>query len=354
MGKKNRAAVADVESAKTVVMVAGVRLDMVDEEVLNAALKERGLELKQPLGARVASLAAWFSANYDDDDIINCDKCGGDSSDDEPRCTFCGDESEVVDPTAERIAATKARREKEERVAPPEPTKKKAKKKGKEEKALAKAGPESKFTESDLNEAVKRIRTAAVENMYDMGLVVRDIHETQKWKLRLRDGKPAYRSFNQFCAEELPFSKTHAHTLMKVTEAFTRDVAVEIGVTKLGLVLKAPEENQPELMQAAMKDGVTERALEARVAELRGRTTRETPESTPPEKRTITIAVKPGSKTTPLFKKGSKGESPKAAKRIADQPWTMVQLENNTRLFVRIATNSSGELVLKHEFRRGE
>ena len=71
------------------------------------------------------------------------------------------------------------------------------------------------------------------------------------------------------------------------------------------------------------------------------------PEAVPvPKGERITTAVlKHGRTTIPLLAKAAKGKDPKPAKRLADEPWALVELPNGVRIRFSVQERK-GVLVL--------
>jgi hypothetical protein len=117
--------------------------------------------------------------------------------------------------------------------------------------------------EADLNAAVKQVhelKSRAALSMWTLGRAILDIHDRQLWKVRSRQGRPAYKSFAQFSRTELGLSKVHAFRLMAVARAFSEEQVASFGTTKLALVLQAPPEHREALLSLA-KHGASTRAL---------------------------------------------------------------------------------------------
>lgn len=311
----------------------GVELSKVDRNTLDEGLDKLELSKGGTNEEKVRRIAGHFKT-VAKKDLLECSECGGDSTSDFDVCPYCGAEDE------------------EPKSAP----KPKASSRGtsKPVKAEVITGPASKYTVKDLDDSVAAIRTLMVstaKTMWELGRAIRSNHDKKLWELRLDDeGNLVHRNFKQFCRDEFGLSHTHAYNLMDISATFTKEDVEKVGVTKLGLVLKAPEKHRSKLLERAKK-GASKADMEQAVRRIKDRQSQGPPGKEHAERVTIAIAQK--RKTMPLFKRPTKkDELPVPAKRIADQPWAEWQLANDVKLMVRLTTNTKGDWVLISEFRR--
>lgn len=117
-------------------------------------------------------------------------------------------------------------------------------------------------------EKVRKIKASTAYNHWDLGKAIGDLFETQAWKARVTaEGKQAYTNWSKFCEAELGLSHTQGYKLMDIASTFPREHMATYGSAKLGLVLQAPEEDQPKLLEQAKK--TSKRELAAAVKKAR-------------------------------------------------------------------------------------
>lgn len=366
----------------------GVAVSKLNIENVNGALAKLGIQPFETLNENVKALVDYFGTR-NKEDLVECDNCGGVSSMDFDNCPFCGQ--------GDTPPAGVTVREKEAPVEATVPAEEG--KKGKKSKkavapatttALAKVKPAKpakviegelapQGTVDDLNTSVVEINLAkgeAAKSHWRIGKLIAENHSRALWKLRLDEsGKAKYKSFNSFCESELKISPAHAYNLMDIARAFTEQQVSEFGPAKLGLVLQVPPEDQPKLLEAA--GSASKRELEKKVKETKERNKAEGKKPTAKEGRkdmskavekstatgkgapkkhqseTITVASIVGTTQVQLFSgAGKKGEQPKPAKKLTEQPWGRLELQNEVEMFFRISNNAGGELVLDVVTRR--
>lgn len=248
--------------------------------------------------------------------------------------------------------------------------------------ALAPAVPEVKaeivqdhpqYTEKDLDEAVDRVNAAkgrAGVAHYHLGHEIKKIYDQELWKQRnAANGGRAYDNFNQFVMQELKFTKQTAYWLMDVSVNFTEAQFEKFGRTKLGAMLMAPKDERDRLLDMAQAGAtVEELKSEARAASekagaatqerdtgrrqkprKKGERTKGNRKKTTPRKPTITVAALLGRHMVKLYK-GAKPEV--RATKLGDQPTGYFDLENGARMHVIIASDPSGNLVARLDFKR--
>lgn len=353
-----------------------VKIEKINNEHLIGVLKSLDIEPSKDPEKNVEKLVEYYSKNKPAK-IGECDICNGSSDGELDSCPFCGD----VDPDAEKEPAKpkpKASDAEEEAPAPAKKgTKKSAKKSAKAAKgdSLAKPEPEMssavKYTEQDLDTSIKAIeelKSSIWRNGWKMGQLVREIRDKHLWKQRSdENGKPKYKSFEQFCPNELGFSDNQAYRMMDVSERFTEEQVRKFGTTKLSLVLEAPKEDQDRILEEKVAKNASSAEVREAVKKARAEkkvTTRETGRKktpkgkAPPKKQAkpgsarkdnITVASIEGTKTVKLFKK----ESPEVrAKRIGDTPTGTLELTNDVMMHFTVIEDAEGALVIKVRTKR--
>jgi hypothetical protein len=407
---------------------SGVKLDQVDAKVVKSAYVEAAaacemmsnppMQLPDPskLDTRqmVANLVNWFRLTTDEDRIVVCDKCGGDSDEKLPTCPYCGtagvegEEQETEDRPLVKVSSKDIKAKKLEKSEPspeeaiedepeklieevdpeieedkaeevidepePEPVRvpgrgrpKPAKSpKGKSKSAIVNSIVETDngdddprvevidrgiATELDLDSAVERINSAklsAATNIWQMGNDLRIIHERSLWRNRLNDGKPAYKSFKDFCKVELDFSYPHVKRLIAVAEAFPKEVMEKIGVAKCSVMLSLPPAVRKEMVKDADVKSVAQLSDEAKRL-------RDGEAPAPPPKGSLTVAMAPGIVEIPLVarpkKPGSK-VSDKPAKSLTDDPIAIENLPNKVQVTYGLIRRDDGSLMLRITRRR--
>lgn len=412
-------------------VVGAVRL----ERVWEGKLRENFVAITgefapKPLEDVVRGLEAHIEKNVPKDKRVHCDVCGGYSSEDLDSCPFCGDqgppeagtatpppaESGVVavakdkgtighapeakaDPT--EIDATKLEAEGVE-LEDAAKTKKKSKKAEKEAgKAEAaekkkvkppKASPkpsapaidiaEAKpvVTEKDLDEQLEAYRDAGSRNataFWHMGVAISKIHD-RLWQQRQLEGKPKYKSWNQFVDAELGISVTYANRLRGVSVNFSEETARKYGPAILMVISRAPKEEHQNLMNKVDQEGLTKRELEKKVQEVReakgvtvvedeeeaekpkGKTKqwREKTEKAAAARKKPTAAITFGAKVeTDVVNLVSRPTPQSESYRVkADQvgvgPYAEIKGINGVDLYVAVITDEEGYLQLRYTFRR--
>lgn len=358
----------------------------IDVALALASLKELGVTPENEKPATLAkALDAYYKKNTPETKLTVCDVCGVASSLDLDKCPGCGtgddEEGDAIDDSEEDDSGEGVAEVVSEEDSDSEEDSEDSaesgdapKKRGRKPKtALVEVLPEGVTIEA-LDTAVSEIKGLtgeAIASYHDLGCKIAEIHEKNLWKAR-RDAsdpnKPAYKNFEKFCAAELGFSHAHAYNLMDVSRKFTREQVKALGVSKLALVLKAPEEKQQEILAQA-EGGASKRELEAKVQETRTEAKAEgrdlTAEKTEKtgrqnngpgkgrEKSNVTVQSLLGKKQITLFRKPGKGESATVpARSLDDLPVGALDLENGLVLAVQIVKLPSGDLALKADFKK--
>ncbi len=249
---------------------------------------------------------------------------------------------------AKKAPATKAK-------APATKTKKAAPKVKKPADAVETAAI---VTVADLDtqvEVIKQCVTDGALALHRLGAAAKTINDSGLWKMRItKGGTSCYRSFKQFCVEDLGMSPQHIYRAINTTEQFTEQEVKGLSGKQIRVVMQLPKEAQKDALSAA-KDGEGTSALSDRAKVLGDKGA-----DAPVPAKAVTVAVVMGIQKVALYKRPKKNakvcdpETAEVAKSISDKPWLAIELKNKVRLLVRLDQNKKGELVGTVEFRRGD
>jgi hypothetical protein len=210
----------------------------------------------------------------------------------------------------------------------------------------------------ELDRAVEAVHSCKGTAVWDLGRSIVRTYENDLWKQR-RDakGSPTYSGFGAFCQAELGISPQHAYKVMDVSLRYTRDEAVQIGVAKLGVIMRLPagSDGERKMLESATSTPLS--ALATKVRELAagkvrdtGRKHIDTPqrqgkpaEPVVPE-GSITVALTIGSEKVPMFCKGKVGIS--RARTLADSPVGEELLMNGVVQRYKLTSDKDGNLLL--------
>lgn len=396
-------AAAQVESAK----VGGVDVGKVDPTVLAKSLEGFGINVKAgtTLADMIAGLTEYVVKNYDPHtQCAQCDTCGAISPLDLTACPFCGVSDPEEDAQAGHVEQEPEEETQEEAgqeeaeaevVEAPKKVGKKSKARHASEFAateqasgVQKAAPSSpsmslwiptaplknEMDESHLDNITAKLlflKSNLAANYWALGKGLKVVLDTTIWKVRTKGpegkAKTAYTSFNQYCKVELKMSNSTCYDLMDAAAKFSEDQARRLGMTKLVLVMRAPENDQERLLEEAEKgatksqirDAVT-RAKE-RVGHKRRKTGAGRKEMPSAGKQRVvgkvTVAMIEGRQKIAMVQKPdhklAEGEEAKPCKRLADVPIAVEVLTNGVeRTYSIISHPTSGQLLLLIETKR--
>lgn len=252
-------------------------------------------------------------------------------------------------------------------------------------------GAKEKISEKTLDAAVSEVRKLKVqtsESIWQLGVVIRDIHVRKLWAQRTEDDgkggrKAKWKSFEAFCIHELGFTPQTAHALSDVSANYSSEDVKKFGTAKLNLVLQAPKADQPRIQEQVAK-GATKKEIEKEVrkakkesnfvreprnaapagtSKAKVKAMKEGREKKAVEKKEaktsqITVASIIGVQTLKLYKKPAArtfdlDELPRA-KRLADRPFGVLDLVNGVEMHVLVDEDAAGNLVLKINTKRSE
>lgn len=351
--------------------ISGVLLAKVNRDHLIKVMKVEKIEFEKDdeIGALTVIARAHFEKNTPDDNLAQCDTCGGISPDRLDACPYCGEGGEDGGEAQQPKAAAEPEAPKTEvvetKTTPAKQKKGKEATMGGESTALATTkkkngtngtaahAPIVKVDTKELDTIVADIKRLKVEGAalaWQLGKRVLDVYKAGLWKNRTEGEKQSYKSFEQFCNKELDMTPAHAYSLMDVAEHFDEQKVREFGSTKLSLVLQAPPAAQPKLLKQ-VEQGAAVRDLKKEVSSIKKKTghRREQRAGSKPNRNTaaaskarsekaakakkeITVAKLLGRETVKMFckptTKNFEEKDLKPAKKLGDVPWGRLELAN--------------------------
>lgn len=364
--------------------VQSVDLARVNLTTLNAALSEAKIKVtsKTKVEERVRLLQEYELRQCPGDDELpedqrrlgDCTVCNGVSQLSRPACPYCGTAEEQPSPVAP--------------VANPPPKSAKAAKSKVPEKPAAKAvvkvADAGKITKKNVEEIVgierriKGLLADSVESMWTLGRELGSVLKGGQWKYRLGDDdKPAFKAFGDWVHETFGITPQYARQLVAVSEAYTAKQVREVGVKKLAIALRLPEEARAELVEKAA-GGATVREVEAEVQRLAPGATREpvasgaatarpgvsaanarraaegaAKPSYVPKENEVTAVLALRRYELPMFARAKSAETsaPVRAKTISSNPTAVLEIENGVRVIGKVVEDADG-LILVLEFER--
>lgn len=312
----------------------------------------------------ILGLEKHFEAKTPTSQRTQCDICFGWSDENLPSCPYCDDgkATEVAPPKpapapSAAIVETKRSKSKPASSAP----------------SLL-VGGRVTLTEKDLDEEIRLFNEDAkisVGGAYRMGKRLIRFRD-ELWMLRTEEGKPKYKSYNQFVEAELDMGVGYANKVRRIAEVFTFEQFIEHGPQALKALIAAPKEFHDALL-ARHKEGATAADIDRDVKEIREKggiavieteatksdaaKARKTAEASAAaaaarkkEKETAvaTIGLKAQQGTIDLLARpAKKGEEPREAREVADQPFGLIEGINGKKLFLAVKKKPSGSLQIK-------
>jgi hypothetical protein len=338
-------------------------------------------------------LSVHYETTLKKDDLAACDGCGGVGDANLDECPFCGSRGAVGSEVPAGFSPAKAEstntaRAGQEVTAPSSKVKEDEKGTKNMSTAMVKAGKNgapaggamtlaggatgSKMAVAALDQAVekaKQLVKQTVVSWVQLGSLVASIRDQGLWKQRLSgvNGKQAYATFEKFCAVELQMSPTLALNAMSVSKQFSDAEIARVGITKLALALKAPEEDRERIVDK-VKSGATKREVEKEVRAAQkkaGKTSNEgkkteaatkARQANAAAKAKVTVVDMLGKQTVKLYARPTSKEAmaalvenPKEAKRaknLGHEPFGFHQLVNGVRQEFSVRANAAGEWEL--------
>lgn len=204
-----------------------------------------------------------------------------------------------------------------------------------------------------------------------------EIFDARLWRLRVEDGgKAQYATWDSFVVKELGMTPQHAENMMRHARNFSREERVELGKSKMTLLLQAPPAERKKLTEEVRSKKLSKREVDKKVKEARARTgyegeTRQqkaAAKSASGKKAAKKAAAKPkvtaianleGKKTIKLYQRPATIRNLdvtalKRASKIAQKPCGVIDLANDVRIFVEVKTGPDGSLQLSWEALRSE
>ena len=241
---------------------------------------------------------------------------------------------------------------------------------------------EAKIVTGNIDDAVEAVREAkrlAVVCYWQFGQAILKCFEGDLWKQkRDANGQPLYKGFYQFCEGELGLSGRYCYSLMDIASNFSSQDVAEIGVAKLGIMVRLPEEQRVKLLDE-VRNGVSYSQLSSEVKKLQAESgpreagdsrTAKATEASAKKKLTAKLSDSTLEKVItcthditrsriPLFIRednvvDSKKNQPKRAKRLADDPWGEEISSNGIVIRYSLTMDANGDLVIVVERRRTE
>lgn len=354
------------------VKVKGVILKKVDRDVILKFLHTLDIQASEEEASDklVTRLADYFNGKFEESELAECDNCEGGSDMSLPVCPFCGVGEAVDEEPAVKVEDKKKGKKGDAMHAHVNGTSKGAIVKASAADMRKHTGDEAKLDEAVRE--VSRLKAGAAVSYWQLGKKIGEIIESQIWKARKDDdGKPhRFKSFEAFCTNELNMSPKNAHQLADTAEKFSEKEVGALGHSRLTMLLQAPEsergaikekiekgatyrETKEEVKKARAKAGVgkgesvrgTKRARKD-VVKARGAATK-LADKKPSEK--IVVANMLGRKKVKLFKGPvqTTDEELVAARRVSEQPWGRMELENGVVQLFKVSTSPAGELYVE-------
>jgi hypothetical protein len=213
---------------------------------------------------------------------------------------------------------------------------------------------------------IKELDRKSGESAYVLAEKLVALDKSMLWKLRLAaDAKVKYGTFEKFCFTELDMGREYVLNMKKCIVRYTREDFMRVGPSKLRFVMRAPEEQQQEVLDQVKAENTPKHVLEDDVAERRKKAGLKPsrPKSKREEKTAerkargqepgkITVAAILGKGTANLYKRPAKGEEMVRAK-MADGGYAWIDMGNEVRCHLHVRKLVSG-FVVQWEMKRIE
>jgi hypothetical protein len=333
--------------ATTTELVRGVDLSRVDAKSLKKIVKAKRLAAGSTPGELVLALSDHLIKLHkaSPSELMRCDWCGGSSDATFAKCPYCGlsDDESTTRLALENPSATAETELHSGSQAPVE-----------------RVHQAELVTTKDLDAAVaeiRRLQVDIVDNHWQLGRLLDEGHEKRLYTLRLdAAGKPKYANWAQWVTAELGIGARYALDLAAISKVFTREQIREVGVTKLRVLARIPDEaKRANLVERAKSELTTKEVQrEARDAvqetgvlkqpgrHAGGRPPRPTPSA-------ITVVIQPGVERIPLFAAGTTAR----AQNLSDCPTAIEPAINAVVTSYALSLAEDG-LSLRIERRREE
>lgn len=223
---------------------------------------------KQSVAVKVELYCDWIASKEEearesgeDDKFGECEECGAHLLLEWGRCVVCGVHDGEVEPPEEETSGV-----------------------------ITVTGKEvvDVQTTGELDEAVGRIKSflvGSMRNYWNLGVELFSVYSNGLYKKRLKDdGKPTYKTWDDFVEAECGMSGPHARTIMVISQRFSEDQVEKLGVEKLRTIASLPTNHQAEMLQKA--ETLSTRQLAKAAVEVR-RATPASPLAPPTNQQTI-------------------------------------------------------------------
>lgn len=362
---------------------ATLNMKQVDPAIVNRALKGFGLSTSGTFEERVGRLQEHQHdpANVPDEEGATCDRCGGYSDARLDACPYCGEAGTPPPNGATAAPATPPESDDgadggdaDEETAPesagepaaaaapaPQAPRKKRSEAAAPKAELVPVNRSLDVSEKALDRAIEKVNAAHAKGAkayWELGNAVKDIHDRKLYTQRSGvDGKPKYKSWLQFCQEELKMSDQHASRAMNVAAAFSKEDFEKIGVSKLSLIAKLPDDMQAEIIEKA-RAGLPLADVEREVRKHNPRATGTRKPASPskppraPGPDELTAVVTKDKIKVALFARPKKKDAkPVRAMTLGQDPFGTHELPNGVVMHVHVVKEARG-LVVHIEHRR--
>ncbi len=313
-------------------------------------------------------------------ELVQCDQCGGYSPETGfDSCPFCNDGKKETAPAPSMPTIVEAATEapvQRKKVSTPDVVLVKA-----SAPTMLAGISASAVSETDLDQAIAEYQSIArdtAEGIYRLGVVIRRMRD-HLWQQRTENGKPKYKSFEQFVESELGISRTQANRHRRIVETFTRDQIMENPPGVLKALIAAPKEAHEDLL-SMHRGGASIAKIEKRVKEIRDEkgitvietdamkeafangknvpsaaTTAAAAKARKKETAAITLGLKAEAGTVKLLAKPKKrGEAERRARTVEDQPFGKIETINGVALYLALKQTPAGELEIRYTAKRDE
>jgi hypothetical protein len=184
---------------------------------------------------------------------------------------------------------------------------------------------------------------------YEMGCVVKEIHDRQLFKAK------GYDSFKAFAESELPFSRATAYHMIGLVEKFDRETYAKLGYKKLRLIVSVNDSEEREKIVASANRGTSAREIQRTVSATKAARSGSSPApakelkgselSVASEPKPVTVLTKvDGTTRTVGFRSAKTGDAIKSAGKVvmidAD---AYAEIEVGDGVFIQVALKITGK-----------
>lgn len=352
--------------------MAKIKIKALKDEPLDERLKALGLSVEGTLPERAERLTKWMqSQKFSRNLIADCTVCNGSSLAEWPSCPYCGDTEIEFPEGAKPAKATKG-----EAKPKPEAKPKGGKPSNDPERVnIVVLTPDEKKLDDAVSKLVE-IRRGAIGLQWDFCTELKRIFDEKLWMHRKgRDGKPRHKAWNAFVSQEIKITPSYSYQLMDIAKNFDREQLSELGVKKLVMMLRLPDEQRQNLLSnsegqsadqlraqigstskaSGSKTGSTSKAPTPRPVGSKSKSSKAPDAPTPiRETERVTVAIELGRKRLEMMARPKNEGDPATmpAKRLSDEPFAVDTLINGVQAIYRVVTDEHGSMILVIEHRR--